>query len=294
MKKFYNSCATMHQNIFDIRSKLNISFEFFPPKVFHQQENNFFTAIKKLSVFCPNFISVTCSPQVEHTIDYTYQAIRHIPKELNLNIAPHITYINNIDTIKEIAQKYWNHGIRRIVALRGDIISKEYHSEVYASELVTLLKEIADFDISVAAYPEMHPEAKDMTSDLIYLKKKIDCGANRAITQFFFDADTYLRFRDRCVDIGISVDIVPGILPIINFSQLKRFLRLTNVSIPSWMCDVLNNVDNNDIYVNKMIGLMIAMNIIQKLCSAGVRNFHFYTLNNFDITYALCSILTAK
>lgn len=293
MIKLYDRYEKMCQNIFDIRSKLNISFEFFPPKVFNQQNNNFLDSVQKLSVFCPEFISITCSPQKQVTTDYTYQAIQKIPKDLNLNIAPHITYINNMDTISELAQKYWDNGIRRIIALRGDIVSKEYHSPVYAFELVKLLKKVADFDISVAAYPEMHPEAKSAHLDLMYLKQKIDCGANRAITQFFFNAETYLRFRDRCINAGIHVDIIPGILPIVNFNQLKRFVKLSNVSIPSWINDTFNDLNDNDIYINKMIGLMICMNIVQELCSAGVTSFHFYTLNHFDTIYALCTLLTS-
>ncbi|CAL4041958.1 5,10-methylenetetrahydrofolate reductase [Buchnera aphidicola (Takecallis arundicolens)] len=294
MNKPYHHYETLYQTIFDIRSKVDVSFEFFPPKIFNQKNNTFLSTMEKLSIFNPKFISVTCSPNIEHVIDYTYQAIQHIPVNLNLNIAPHITYINNIDKITELAKKYWENGIRRVVALRGDVVSQEYCAEVYACDLVKLLKKIADFDISVAAYPEIHPEAHSAKLDLFYLKKKIDCGANRAITQFFFDAEKYLRFRDRCVSVGITVDIIPGILPILSVQQLKKFIRLTNVYVPSWIHNLFNNLDSNDVYLNKMIGLMVCTNIIQKLCAEGVKDFHFYTLNQFDITYALCSILKSK
>ncbi|QCI27046.1 methylenetetrahydrofolate reductase [Buchnera aphidicola] len=290
MNHLYNSYKYLYQKIFDINSKIDISFEFFPPKIFNKENNNFLSSIKKLSIFHPNFISITCTPR-NSEINYTYQAIKNIPKTLNLNIAPHITYINNINTITKLSKKYWNNGIKSIVALRGDVISKEYNSEVYAFQLVTLLKKIADFDISVAAYPEVHPEAKNANLDLIHLKEKINCGANRAITQFFFDVNKYLKFRDRCISIGINVDIIPGILPIMNFQQLKKFINLTNVYVPSWINNIFNNININNIHINKMIGLVICVDIIQKLCKEGVNKFHFYTLNDFEIVYTLCSIL---
>ncbi|WP_343128225.1 methylenetetrahydrofolate reductase [Buchnera aphidicola (Takecallis taiwana)] len=294
MKNNYSHHDTLYQTIFDIQSTVNFSFEFFPPKTLYNINNNFLPTINKLSIFNPKFISVTCSPQIEYSIDYTYQAIQNIPKNLSLNIAPHITYINNINKISELAQRYWDHGIKNIVALRGDVISQEYCTEVYACDLVTLLKKIADFDISVAAYPEMHPEAQSAKLDLLYLKKKIDCGANRAITQFFFDVDKYLRFRDRCIAIGIDVDIIPGILPILNFQQLQRFVKLTNVYVPTWIHNIFYNLDSNNSTLNKMASLMICVNIIQRLCTEGVKNFHFYTLNQFDITYSLCTLLKNK
>ncbi|CAL4318004.1 methylenetetrahydrofolate reductase [Buchnera aphidicola] len=281
----------INQDIFNINANINLSFEFFPPKN-TVSSNNFFTAIEKLSIFHPKFISVTCTAEKNIHCDYTYNAIKKIPKILQLNIAPHITYINSsISEIKTLAKNYWNAGIRSIVALRGDVKDSYPKSpKVYAYELVSLLKDVADFDISVAAYPEAHPESKSAKHDLMYLKKKIDSGANRAITQFFFDANQYLRFRDQCFGAGIYVDIIPGILPIINFKQLKRFIKLTNVSIPKWMENIFNNLID-DPYINKMVGLIISVNIIKKLCEEGVNNFHFYTLNHFDMVYSLCSIL---
>jgi len=159
--------------------------------------------------------------------------------------------------------------------------------------LVELLKEVGDFDISVAAYPEVHPEAKSAQADLINLKRKIDAGANRAITQFFFDVESYLRFRDRCVATGIDVEIVPGILPVSNFKQLQRFATMTNVRVPGWMSAMFEGLDN-DPETRKMVGASVAMDMVKILSREGVKDFHFYTLNRAELSYAICHTLGVR
>lgn len=158
---------------------------------------------------------------------------------------------------------------------------------------MTLLKEVADFDISVAAYPEVHPEAKSAQADLLNLKRKVDAGANRAITQFFFDVESYLRFRDRCVSAGIDVEIIPGILPVSNFKQAKKFADMTNVRIPAWMAQMFDGLDD-DAETRKLVGANIAMDMVKILSREGVKDFHFYTLNRAEMSYAICHTLGVR
>ena len=163
----------------------------------------------------------------------------------------------------------------------------------YASDLVALLKSVADFDISVAAYPEVHPEAKSAQADLLNLKRKIDAGANRAITQFFFDVDSYLRFRDRCVTVGIDVEIIPGILPVSNFKQLQKMAAMTNVKVPSWMGKMYEGLDDDQTTRN-LVAANIAMEMVKVLSKEGVKDFHFYTLNRAELSYAICHVLGVR
>ena len=171
--------------------------------------------------------------------------------------------------------------------------SKSKKLKMYASDLVVLLKEVANFNISVAAYPETHPEAESPQQDLDNLKRKIDAGANRAITQFFFNVDNYLRFRDRCYKHGIKNEIIPGIFPIFNFKQLKSFATMTNVHVPQWMHNMFDGLDQ-DMETQKMIGASIAMDMVRLLYQEGIKNFHFYTLNRSDIVYAICYRLSTR
>ncbi|WP_407324362.1 methylenetetrahydrofolate reductase [Klebsiella variicola] len=197
------------------------------------------------------------------------------------------------DELRTIAQDYWNNGIRHIVALRGDLPPGSGKPDMYAADLVTLLKEVGDFDISVAAYPEVHPEAKSAQADLLNLKRKVEAGANRAITQFFFDVESYLRFRDRCVSAGIDVEIIPGILPVSNFKQAKKFADMTNVRIPVWMSKMFEGLDN-DAETRQLVGANIAMDMVKILSREGVKDFHFYTLNRAEMSYAICHTLGVR
>ncbi|WP_039046801.1 methylenetetrahydrofolate reductase, partial [Plesiomonas shigelloides] len=206
----------------------------------------------------------------------------------------HLTCIDASEQeLRCIAKDYWNNGIRQIVALRGDLPAGQEKPALYASDLVALLREVADFDISVAAYPEVHPEAKSAQADLLHLKRKIDAGASRAITQFFFDVDSYLRFRDRCAAIGIDVEIVPGILPVSNFKQLTKFAAMTNVRVPNWMQRMYDGLDN-DPATRNLVGASIAMDMVKVLSREGVKDFHFYTLNRAELSYAICHTLGVR
>ncbi|URJ25064.1 methylenetetrahydrofolate reductase [Candidatus Blochmannia ocreatus (nom. nud.)] len=279
----------LNQYLTESQGNINISFEFFPPRT-TEMEKILWKTINKLSKLNPLFVSVTYSVN-SGTRDYTDKTIKKIKKRTGLIAAPHLTCINETQQkLTYIAQKYWDNGIRNIIALRGDKSTKYPKPSMHAIDLVSLLKKIGNFDITVAAYPEVHPEAKNAQSDIIHLKKKIDAGANRAITQFFFDVEQYLRFRDLCISIGIDIDITPGILPIFNFRQLQYFTSITKVKIPHWISMMFRGLDN-DFKTQKMLGTFVAMNMIRILIKEGVKNFHFYTLNRSDITYAICHTL---
>lgn len=276
----------LNQSVADLNGKLNISFEFFPPKN-QNMETLLWDSIERLKTLKPKFVSVTYGANSGER-ERTHSIVKAIEQQTGLQAAPHLTGIDATpDELKVIAKDYWNSGIRHIVALRGDEPKGYEKKPFYASDLVELLRSVADFDISVAAYPEVHPEAKSAQADLLYLKRKIDAGASRAITQFFFDIDSYLRFRDRCATIGIDVEIVPGILPVSNFKQLQRMATITNVKIPSWMVKMYDGLDNDQTTRN-LVGASIAMDMVKILSREGVKDFHFYTLNRSELTYAIC------
>lgn len=256
-------------------------------------EKTLWKSINRLSTLKPKFVSVTYGANSGER-DRTHSIIKGIKEKTGLEAAPHLTCIDaSRDELCEIARDYWKNGIRHIVALRGDLPENGEKPKMYGVDLVELLKKEADFDISVAAYPEVHPEAKSSQADLISLKRKIDAGANRAITQFFFDVESYLRFRDRCVTAGIDVEIVPGILPVSNFRQLKRFAVMTNVRIPSWMTRMFDGLDDDPESAN-LVGASIAMDMVKILSREGVKDFHFYTLNRAELSYAICHTLGVR
>ncbi|QCI20207.1 methylenetetrahydrofolate reductase [Buchnera aphidicola (Brachycaudus cardui)] len=283
-----------HQNIVYQKKEnlghiINCSFEFFPPKSINLEKNLWFS-VEQLSKLKPKFFSVTYGANSGERLK-TYEIVKKINKKTQVITAAHLTCVDSTpDELKRIAQDYWNNGIQSIVALRGDTLKKNYRHKMYALDLVILLKKIADFDISVAAYPELHPESKDAKFDIMSLKKKIDAGANRAITQFFFNVESYLRFRDNCIKNNINVEIIPGILPVYNFQQLQRFAEMTNVHIPKWMFEIFYGLDD-DIAVQKIIGSSIVIDMVKNLSSEGVKNFHFYTLNQSEVIYSVCRML---
>lgn len=291
MSMFYSTQQEiLNQHLAELKGKVNVSFEFFPPQT-NDMKKILWNTINKLRKLHPYFVSVTYSVNSGNRDD-TDKIIKDIKKNTGLTVAPHLTCMNTTpQQLKNIGKKYWNNGIHNIIALRGDhIINKQHRSSMYASDLVSLLKKIGDFDITVAAYPEVHPEAKNAQSDLINLKKKINAGANRAITQFFFDVEQYLRFRDLCISVGIQIEIIPGILPVFNFYQLKNFISFTNVKIPRWMYVMFDGLDQ-DVETQKLFGISIAIDMIKILTKEGVKNFHFYTLNRSELTYAICHSL---
>ena len=282
----------LNQSLAEVQGQINVSFEFFPPRT-SEMEQTLWNSIDRLSSLKPKFVSVTYGANSGER-DRTHSIIKGIKDRTGLEAAPHLTCIDATpDELRTIARDYWNNGIRHIVALRGDLPPGSGKPEMYASDLVTLLKEVADFDISVAAYPEVHPEAKSAQADLLNLRRKVDAGANRAITQFFFDVESYLRFRDRCVSAGIDVEIIPGILPVSNFKQAKKFADMTNVRIPAWMAQMFDGLDD-DAETRKLVGANIAMDMVKILSREGVKDFHFYTLNRAEMSYAICHTLGVR
>ena len=282
----------LNQSLAEVQGQINVSFEFFPPRT-SEMEQTLWNSIDRLSSLKPKFVSVTYGANSGER-DRTHSIIKGIKERTGLEAAPHLTCIDATpDELRTIARDYWNNGIRHIVALRGDLPPGSGKPEMYASDLVTLLKEVADFDISVAAYPEVHPEAKSAQADLLNLKRKVDAGANRAITQFFFDVESYLRFRDRCVSAGIDVEIIPGILAVSNFKQAKKFADMTNVRIPAWMAQMFDGLDD-DAETRKLVGANIAMDMVKILSREGVKDFHFYTLNRAEMSYAICHTLGVR
>ncbi|RYV00902.1 5,10-methylenetetrahydrofolate reductase [Shewanella sp. OPT22] len=281
--------SLLNQNLAEHNGDINVSFEFFPPAS-SEMEQMLWKSILRLSPLDPKFVSVTYGA-LSGVRDRTHNVIERIQNETSLVAAPHLTLIDADDCeLKELAKQYWNSGIDHIVALRGDIPEGYDNPQRYASDLVALLRSVADFDISVAAYPEVHPDALNAQSDLVNLKRKVEAGASRAITQFFFDIETYLRFRDRCAAAGIEVEIVPGILPVTNFQQLKKFAGITNVSIPDWLHHQFSGLDN-DPETRQLVGANIAIDMVKVLAREGVKDFHFYTLNRPELTYAICHTL---
>ena len=283
---------TLNQHLVDLKGDINVSFEFFPPKN-EKMENMLWESIHRLKTLEPKFVSVTYGANSGER-GRTHCIVKRIQQETGIIAAPHLTGIDATpEELRVIAKDYWDSGIRRIVALRGDEPPGYDKKPFYASDLVELLRSVADFDISVAAYPEVHPEAKSAQADLINLKRKIDAGANHVITQFFFDINSYLRFRDRCASIGIDAEIVPGILPVTNFKQLLKMAALTNVKIPSCLAKMYDGLDDDQTTRN-LVAASVAIDMVRVLSREGVNDFHFYTLNRSELTYAICHILGVR
>jgi methylenetetrahydrofolate reductase (NADPH) len=281
-----------------MRPPVQVSFEFFPPND-AVMEQTLWASIERLAPLHPRFVSVTYGADGS-TRDRTHKVVTRMLRETRLTGAPHLTCVGaSRDEIREIARRYWNLGVRHIVALRGDppAGSPRYTPHpagyAYAADLVRGLKSVADFDISVAAFPETHPEALSPEQDLANLKRKLDAGATRAITQFFFDTDCYLRFRDRCVAAGIDAVIVPGILPITRFPQMLRFAERCGTSIPAWLLERFDGLED-DPETRKMIAAAVAIEQVARLRREDVDEFHFYTLNRAELTYAICHALGVR
>jgi len=275
-----------------------VSFEFFPPNT-EAMEATLWHSIERLAGLVPRFVSVTYGADGS-TRARTHAAVERIIKETQLTPAPHLTCIDaSRGEIDDIAREYWDMGVRHLVALRGDPPRDEGpyvpHPDgyAYASDLIEGLRKVADFDISVAAYPEIHPEAPDAAFDLDNLKRKLDAGANRAITQFFFDADVFLRFRDRCGQAGIESAIVPGILPITRFPQMERFAKMCGTAIPETLRHRFDGLED-DAETRQMISASVAIEQVRHLESEGIEDFHFYTLNRSELTYAICNALGVR
>lgn len=275
-----------------------VSFEFFPPNT-EAMEKTLWNSIERLAVLQPRFVSVTYGADGS-TRARTHAAVARIKAETNLTAAPHLTCIGaSKGEIDDIAREYWDMGIRHLVALRGDppkdVTNYVPHSDgyAYASDLVAGLRRVADFDISIAAYPEVHPEAKSASADLDNLKRKLDAGASRAITQFFFDVGGFLKFREQCARTGIDSAIVPGILPITRLPQLLRFAGLCGTTVPEWLIERFAGLDN-DPDTCKLIAANVAIEQVRMLQQEGIDEFHFYTLNRADLTFAICHVLGVR
>jgi methylenetetrahydrofolate reductase (NADPH) len=274
---------------------IRFSFEFFPPGN-AAMEARLWQTVERLAPLKPLFVSVTYGADGS-TRERTHDIVTRIHATTGLVSAPHLTCVGaSREEVLDIARRYWDAGIRHIVALRGDPPkgSARYvpHPDgfAYAADLVAGLKTVGDFEISVAAYPEVHPEAVSAAADLDNLKRKVDAGASRAITQFFFDPGAFLRFRDAAAAAGITVPIVPGILPITRFPQITKFAAACGASIPDWLQERFAGLEE-DPDTRAMIAASVAIDMVETLRRHGVADFHFYTLNRAELVYAICHCL---
>lgn len=276
---------------------VSVSFEFFPPKTEKMQEQ-LWDSVARLAPLKPEFVSVTYGAGGS-TRERTHDTVLRLKREKGLLPAAHLTCVAASKAeVDEVARLYWQEGIRHIVALRGDPPEGgkyQPHPQGYAFavDLVQGLKRIADFEISVAAYPETHPEARSAQDDLDNLKRKIDAGATRAITQYFFETATYLRFLERVRKAGITVPIVPGILPVTNFAQVRKFSAACGAGVPAWMADLFQGLDD-DPDTRRLVAATMAAEQCRALANEGVKQFHFYTLNRADLVFAICHILGVR
>ncbi len=282
----------------DLPGDIEVSFEFFPPKT-PAMETTLWDSIETLAPLAPRFVSVTYGAGGS-TRERTHDVVARIVRETNIPAAAHLTCVNaSRGEIDAIADAYWQVGVRHIVALRGDPPAKgarfEAQPDGYASaaDLVTGLKRRHDFEISVSAYPEVHPEARSAAADLDAFKAKLDAGASRGITQFFFEPETFLRFRDSAAAAGIGAEIVPGILPVTNFANLQRMAGPCGTVVPGWMAKLFDGLDDKPA-ARQLVAASVAAEQCRQLYAGGVRHFHFYTLNRAELAYAICHMLGVR
>jgi methylenetetrahydrofolate reductase (NADPH) len=279
----------------DLAGDAAISFEFFPPKT-PKMEETLWAAIETLVPLKPRFVSVTYGAGGS-TRERTHATVERIVRETAVPAAAHLTCVNaSRDEIDEIAKDYWAAGVRHIVALRGDMptLGDSFvpHPQGYqnAADLVGGLKKIAPFEISVAGYPEKHPDSASVESDLDNLKRKLDAGANRAISQFFFSPEAFFRFKDSALAAGIDAEIVPGILPVSNVAQARKFAAACGALIPPWMDRLFEGLDDHPA-ARQLVAATVAAELCRRLYAGGVRHFHFYTLNRAELAFAICHML---
>jgi methylenetetrahydrofolate reductase (NADPH) len=281
-----------------LQGRPTVSFEFFPPKD-EAMEQTLWQSVQRLAPLRPRFVSVTYGADGS-TRSRTHNIVTRIQDSTELTAAPHLTCIGAPrEEILDVARNYWAHGIRHIVALRGDpptgttTYVPHPGGFAYAVDLVKGLKSVGDFEISVATYPEVHPEAPSATFDLDNLKAKLDAGADRAITQFFYDTGRFLRYRDQCAAAGITASIVPGILPITRFPQMLRMAQRCGAGVPDWLANRFDGLDD-DADTRRLIAAAVAIEQVQELEKHGVTEFHFYTLNRSELTFAICHALGVR
>lgn len=275
-----------------------ISFEFFPPKT-EKMNEQLWSAIETLAPMDPRFVSVTYGAGGS-TRERTHATVARIARETHLPAAAHLTCVEATkEEIDEVAEQYWQAGVRHIVALRGDSpqagTAYTTHPGGYenAEALVRGLTRLHPFEISVAAYPECHPDSSDEIADIDNLKRKIDAGATRAITQFFFEPDTFFRFRDRAAAAGIDAEIVPGVMPVMNYASVTRMAAQCNTDVPGWMEHLFEGLDDHPA-ARQLVSATLAAELCRKLYAGGVRQFHFYTLNRAELAYAICHMLGVR
>jgi methylenetetrahydrofolate reductase (NADPH) len=277
-------------------SEVGVSFEFFPPRN-PAASDLLWRTVAQLEPLAPQFVSVT-SGAGGSTREVTIETVLRLRRGSRVEPAAHMTCVGATESeVAALAEAYWAAGVRRIVALRGDAPADAARpppgSLPHASDLVACLRRVADFDISVAAFPETHPEALSPAADLDNLKRKLDAGAARAITQFFFDVPVYLRFVEKARSAGIRQEIVPGILPIGNFAQVANFARRCGASVPDWLARLFDGLDD-DPATRELVAATVAAELCASLWAEGVRQFHFYTLNRGNLTAAVCHLLGLK
>jgi methylenetetrahydrofolate reductase (NADPH) len=282
----------------EARGDIAVSFEFFPPKS-EKMEQTLWESIKTLEPLHPRFVSVTYGAGGS-TRERTHATVERILRETAMTPAAHLTCVAATrEEVDQVARGYWDAGVRHIVALRGDPLEPgtkfSPHPGGYrdAAELVAGLKEVAPFDISIAAYPEIHPDSSTRAFDIENLKRKIDAGADRAITQFFFSADSFFRFQDEVAASGIDIEIVPGIMPVTNFAGIVRMASNCGTDVPEWLGKLFEGLDDLPA-ARQLIAATVAAELCGQLYAGGVRHFHFYTLNRAELSYAICHLLGAR
>ena len=285
----------------DLPGDIEVSFEFFPPKT-EKMAETLWSSVQTLAPLKPRFVSVTYGAGGT-TRERTHATVARIAAETDISAAAHLTCVDaGRDEIAAVADAYWEAGIRHIVALRGDPPVRDGqfqrfvpHPNGYrdAAELVAGLAARHPFELSVGAYPETHPEAASADADMAHLKRKLDAGASRAITQFFFEPEAFFGFRDRAAAAGISADLVPGILPVSNFANVKRMAAQCGTRIPEWMGRLFEGLDDKP-EARQLVAATIAAEMVRRLYAGGVRHFHFYTLNRAELAYAICHLLGVR
>jgi len=291
-------CALESPLYADVGGDLDVSFEFFPPKN-EKMDEQLWDAVRTLEPLGPRFVSVTYGAGGT-TRERTHATVARIQRETSLAAAAHLTCVEATrEEIDQVAEEYWAAGVRHIVALRGDPPAAgakfASHPGGYenAAALVAGLKRLHPFEISVAAYPECHPDSPDMTADIDNLKRKFDAGATRAITQFFHEPETFFRYRDQVAAAGIDAEIVPGIMPVTNFASVVRMSKMCGTEVPAWMARLFDGLEDHPAS-RQLIAATLAAELSRKLYAGGVKSLHFYTLNRAELAFAICHLLGVR
>ena len=288
-----------HEPLFaETRGDIHVSFEFFPPKT-EKMEQTLWESVKTLEPLAPRFVSVTYGAGGS-TRERTHATVARIVRETSIPAAAHLTCVNATrEEVDAIAQSYWDVGVRHIVAIRGDPpepgakFAPHPGGYANAAELVAGLKQVAPFEISVAAFPECHPDSPRLDAVLDNLRRKVDAGANRATTQFFFDPECFFRYQDKVAAAGIDVEILPGIMPVTNFAAISRMAAINGTSVPDWVGRMFEGLDDLPA-ARQLVAATVAAELCAQLYAGGVRHFHFYTLNRAELSYAICHLLGVR